>query len=158
MTLPRSVADVVSRHVLFEIESIDRMYCNLYVPQLLGPVTARDQSLVVAWSLSALTGGDPLAGYTLSATAGSQAVTIHPGPAATKAVIPGLADGTTYQVSLSAHSTAGTSASVHGSGTPSPPYSPGQPLNLQVTPTASGGLAVSWQAPVNNGGDAITDY
>lgn len=34
MTLPRSVADVVSRHVLFEIESIDRMYCNLYVPQL----------------------------------------------------------------------------------------------------------------------------
>ena len=34
ITLPRSVADVVSRHVLFEIESIDRMYCNLYVPQL----------------------------------------------------------------------------------------------------------------------------
>ena len=34
MTLPRSVTDVVSRHVLFEIESIDRMYCNLYVPQL----------------------------------------------------------------------------------------------------------------------------
>jgi hypothetical protein len=34
MTLPRSVADVVSRHVLFEIESIDRMYLNLYVPQL----------------------------------------------------------------------------------------------------------------------------
>ena len=34
MTLPRSVADVVSRHVAFEIESIDRMYLNLYVPQL----------------------------------------------------------------------------------------------------------------------------
>ena len=29
MTLPRSVADVVSRHVLFEIESIDRMYFNV---------------------------------------------------------------------------------------------------------------------------------
>src|SRR6266496_3134081 len=34
MTLPRSVADVLSRHVLFEVESIDRLYCNLYVPQL----------------------------------------------------------------------------------------------------------------------------
>jgi hypothetical protein len=34
MTLRRSVADVVSRHVAFEIESIDRMYLNLYVPQL----------------------------------------------------------------------------------------------------------------------------
>src|SRR5258708_10784081 len=33
-TLPRRVADVVSRHVAFEIESIDRMYLNLYVPQL----------------------------------------------------------------------------------------------------------------------------
>ena len=34
MTLPRSVADVLSRHVLFEVESIDRLYCNLYVPKL----------------------------------------------------------------------------------------------------------------------------
>ena len=34
MTLPRSVADVLSGHVAFELESIDRMYCNLYVPQL----------------------------------------------------------------------------------------------------------------------------
>ena len=34
MTLPRSVADVLSDHVAFELESIDRLYCNLYVPQL----------------------------------------------------------------------------------------------------------------------------
>jgi hypothetical protein len=34
VTLPRSVADVLSRHVTFEIESIDRMYCNVYPPKL----------------------------------------------------------------------------------------------------------------------------
>jgi hypothetical protein len=34
MTLPRTAADVLSRHVLFEIESIDRLYVNLYVPEL----------------------------------------------------------------------------------------------------------------------------
>lgn len=34
MTPPRSVADVLSGHVSFELESIDRLYCNLYVPQL----------------------------------------------------------------------------------------------------------------------------
>ncbi|MGH3231255.1 MAG: hypothetical protein ACRDOA_22200 [Streptosporangiaceae bacterium] len=28
------MADVLSDHVLFEVESIDRLYCNLYVPQL----------------------------------------------------------------------------------------------------------------------------
>jgi hypothetical protein len=34
MTLPRTVADVLSEHVVFEIECIDRMYLNVFVPQL----------------------------------------------------------------------------------------------------------------------------
>ncbi len=34
MTLPRTVADVVLEHVTFEVECIDRMYLNVYVPQL----------------------------------------------------------------------------------------------------------------------------
>jgi hypothetical protein len=34
MTLPRTVADVVAEHVVFEVECIDRMYLNVYVPQL----------------------------------------------------------------------------------------------------------------------------
>ena len=40
MTLPRSVADVLDRHVTFEIESIDRMYCNVYQPRLQYPAGA----------------------------------------------------------------------------------------------------------------------
>jgi hypothetical protein len=34
MTLPRTVADVLADHVVVEVECIDRMYCNVYVPQL----------------------------------------------------------------------------------------------------------------------------
>lgn len=34
MTLPRSAADVLAGHVLFEVEVIDRMYLNLYQPRL----------------------------------------------------------------------------------------------------------------------------
>lgn len=34
MTLPRTVADVLTEHVTFEIECIDRMYLNVYVPRL----------------------------------------------------------------------------------------------------------------------------
>src|SRR6202022_5158785 len=34
MALPRTAADVLSRHVVFEIESSDRLYLNLYVPEL----------------------------------------------------------------------------------------------------------------------------
>ncbi|MDT7712501.1 MAG: hypothetical protein QOG46_1190 [Pseudonocardiales bacterium] len=34
MTLPRTVADVLADHVVFEVECIDRMYCNVYVQKL----------------------------------------------------------------------------------------------------------------------------
>jgi hypothetical protein len=34
MTLPRTVSDVVAEHTVFEVECIDRMYLNVYVPQL----------------------------------------------------------------------------------------------------------------------------
>jgi len=34
MTLPRTVADVIRNHVTWELEGIDRMYLNLYVPGL----------------------------------------------------------------------------------------------------------------------------
>jgi hypothetical protein len=34
MTVARTVADVLNEHVVFEVECIDRMYCNVYVPQL----------------------------------------------------------------------------------------------------------------------------
>jgi hypothetical protein len=34
MSVPRSVAEVLSEHVTLEVESIDRMYMNVYIPQL----------------------------------------------------------------------------------------------------------------------------
>lgn len=34
MTLPRSAASVLNDHVVFELECIDRVYCNMYVPKL----------------------------------------------------------------------------------------------------------------------------
>jgi hypothetical protein len=34
LTVARTVADVLDDHVVFEVECIDRMYLNVYVPQL----------------------------------------------------------------------------------------------------------------------------
>src|ERR1700682_2034998 len=34
MTVARSVGDVLAEHVVFEVDCVDRMYCNVYVPQL----------------------------------------------------------------------------------------------------------------------------
>lgn len=32
MSLPRTVAEILRKHVTPEVESIDRMYLNVYVP------------------------------------------------------------------------------------------------------------------------------
>ena len=37
MSVPLSAADVLGEHVVFELESIDRMYCNAYVRKLTYP-------------------------------------------------------------------------------------------------------------------------
>ena len=34
MSIPRSVAEVLREHVVLEVEAIDRMYLNVYVPHL----------------------------------------------------------------------------------------------------------------------------
>jgi hypothetical protein len=34
MTLPRTAADVLTEQVVFEVESLERMYLNVYVPEL----------------------------------------------------------------------------------------------------------------------------
>src|ERR1700758_3986035 len=34
MTVARSVSHVLAEHVVFEVDCIDRMYLNVYVPQL----------------------------------------------------------------------------------------------------------------------------
>src|SRR6516164_8062008 len=34
MSIPRTVAQVLRQHVTLEVEGIDRMYLNVYVPQL----------------------------------------------------------------------------------------------------------------------------
>ena len=34
MTIPRTVAEIMDQHVTLELECIDRMYLNVYVPQL----------------------------------------------------------------------------------------------------------------------------
>ncbi|MDT7569346.1 MAG: hypothetical protein QOG76_7970, partial [Pseudonocardiales bacterium] len=34
MTVARTAAEVLADHVVFDVECIDRMYCNVYVPQL----------------------------------------------------------------------------------------------------------------------------
>jgi hypothetical protein len=68
MTLPRTAADVLSEHVVFGVESIDRIYLNVYVPELqrvgqvVGFLTRHRGFEIVSTALVALMSKDFVAG------------------------------------------------------------------------------------------------
>jgi hypothetical protein len=61
MTVARTVSDVLNDHVVFEVECIDRMYLNVYVPQLryaCGAGRVRASAVGVADRLDRAVGAD----------------------------------------------------------------------------------------------------
>jgi titin len=83
----------------------------------------------------------------------------HTASTTTSAIVSNLTNGTSYDFRVYAVSYAGAgSASGTASATPSSTLTvPGIPTGLTAT-TGSTQVALSWTAPINNGGASITDY
>ena len=125
---------------------------------LITSVLARGGSLLVSWAPPAENGGSAVTGYTVTATAGSKTVTTKVAASADVATVTGLQNGTKYAVSVTASNARGTSAAAAGSGTPAAAHAPAAPGGLTVAPDGKGHLDVSWSAPTDNGGAAVTRY
>ena len=126
---------------------------------LITSVLARGGSLLVSWAPPAQNGGSALTGYTVTATAaGSKAVTTKAAASAGVATVTGLQNGTKYAVSVTASNARGTSAAATGFGTPAAAHAPAPPGGLTVAPDGKGHLEVSWSAPADNGGEAVSRY
>jgi hypothetical protein len=125
---------------------------------LITSVLARGGSLVVSWVPPADNGGRPVTGYAVTARDGTKTVTVHAAAAARSATVTGLVNGTAYTVSLTAASAAGTSPAASSSGTPAATHAPVAPGGLTAVPDGKGHLVVSWSAPSDNGGAAVTGY
>jgi len=130
------------------------------VPQapLITSVFTRPGALVVSWTAPGDSGGKPLTGYTLKASAGDSAKTVTAAASATSATISGLANGTSYSLTLTASNTVGASMPADGAGTPAPAHPPGAPGQVTAAPDGSGAIVASWAPPADNGGDALTGY
>jgi hypothetical protein len=107
-------------------------------------------SLVVSWN----SGGsiEPILEYTATASAGGSSQSCS--AAGTTCTIRGLANGTTYSVSVVARSAAGTSAAAVGAGTPrSVPDAP----SISLVTRGNTLVTVNW-TPNGDGGSTITGY
>jgi len=123
-------------------------------------VVRGDGSVAVTWVAPA-NGGAAITGYSLdySSNSGTNwtnwSNTLAAG--ATSETVTGLTNGTAYVFRVAATNSIGTSAWSSSSASASPAALPSAPTLLTLTPGANN-VALTWAAPSNTGGFAVTDY
>ena len=128
-------------------------------PISLAATSNADSQVPLAWNAPASNGGSAITNYLVEYSAnggGTWSTFAHSASTATSITVTGLTNGTTYTFRVSAINAIGTSTA-SSTATATPVGAPGAPTNLSATP-ASGQAALTWTAPSNNGGSAITDY
>jgi len=127
-------------------------------------VTAQDRSIRITWNAPSSNGGAAITAYTVKAKrvspSGSDIIQVFENALQTQ-IFTGLTNGNTYKFSVAAINSAGVSDYSADSAVVSPAAGqPGAPTDVTV---AAGEppetrVDVSWTAPADNGGSAITKY
>ncbi len=117
-----------------------------------------DTQLTASWSAPTNNGGSAVTGYDLQYRKGNSGAwtSITTGISGTSHPITGLDNGDSYSVQVRAKNAQGRGA-WSGSATATPATVPGAPAKPTLT-AGNGELEVSWTAPNDDGGSAITEY
>ena len=109
----------------------------------------------VSWTAPTDNGGAAISVYTVTSSPGG--ITGSSIGAAASADVNGLTNGTSYTFTVTATNSSGTGPSSSASGAVAPATAPGSPTSITVSGGAGFAL-VSWTAPTDNGGAAISGY
>ena len=116
--------------------------------------TSGNAQATVTWN-DPSDGGSFIDGYVIAPSSGSP-VTVDNG-AATSYIFSGLTNGEGYTFTVTAINAIGTGAASSASSSVTPATIPGAPSGVMAT-AGNASASVSFSAPVNNGGAAITSY
>lgn len=154
--IPAAAASAVTKSFNAVVATVPGRPTNL-------TATGGTQSASLSWTAPASTGGSAITGYKIeSAKDGAAYVTAvaNTGSTATTATVSNLIVGSSYQFRVSAINIMG--ASIPSDDSVSVTISanlPSAPSGISVSyPGNSAPIAISWDAPANNGGSSITSY
>jgi titin len=122
---------------------------------------ANDEGVIaLKWEAPEFTGGAPLTGYVVEACTGKNCVEVAEldTASATSTSINDLVTGTLYTFKVAAKNIAGVGAYSDASTAISPRSLPGVPRTVVADANNTGGIRVTWVAPLSNGGIDITGY
>jgi len=120
--------------------------------------THGNASVALTWSAPSSTGGAAIDYYTAYySTDGSTYTAFGSTFSSTSGTVTGLTNGLSYTFKVSAHNTNGNSALSAASSAVTPSTTPAAPTNLQGT-FGDAQVALTWTAPSNTGGAAISSY
>ena len=115
--------------------------------------TPGNAQAVVTWTAPA-TGGSAITGYTVTSSPDGITATTT---GAKTATLVGLTNGTAYTFTVTATNAIGTGPASAPSTAVTPAAPPGAPTSVTATPGNTKAV-VTWTAPTDNGGSAITGY
>lgn len=119
--------------------------------------TRGNSSIVVRWSAPEDDGGDPVAGYRVSALLGNDIEMGSCHSTGDTCVISGLTNGVAYRVTVAAWNALGLSGAMAAVDTTTPATVPAAP-RIESATRFDGRVSVRWSAPADNGGTPLAGY